>query len=50
MMGNGQFGAKGLKNGKYFYMSGDDKYSVNARGRWTPNETALTKLMPLIPV
>ena len=39
VLGNGQFGAKGLKNGSYYFMSGDTKYSVNARGRWTP-ETA----------
>jgi TonB-linked SusC/RagA family outer membrane protein len=45
LLGNGNFGAKALKNGKYFYMSGDDKYSVNARGRWTP-ETAETATHP----
>ena len=40
MLGNGSFGAYGLKNySSYYYMSGDAKYSVNARGRWTP-ETA----------
>lgn len=39
MLGYGQFGAYGLKNNSYYYMSGDTKYSVNARGRWTP-ETA----------
>lgn len=39
MLGNGQFGAYAMKNGSYYYMSGDAKYSVNARGRWTP-ETA----------
>jgi len=39
MLGNGQFGAYGMKNTSYYYMSGDAKYSVNARGRWTP-ETA----------
>jgi hypothetical protein len=39
MLGNGQFGAYGMKNGSYYYMSGDAKYSVNVRGRWTP-ETA----------
>ena len=39
LIGNGQFGADGLKNGTYYFMSGEDKYSVNARGRWTP-ETA----------
>ncbi len=39
IVGNGQFGAYGMKNNGYYYMSGDAKYSVNARGRWTP-ETA----------
>ena len=39
MLGNGQFGGKTVNNGSYYYMSGDSKYSVNARGRWTP-ETA----------
>ena len=36
MLGDGQFGAKGLMNGSYYFMSGDAKYSVNARDRWTP--------------
>ena len=45
LLGNGQFGGKAMKNSKYFYMSGDDKYSVNARGRWTP-ETAETATHP----
>ena len=39
VLGNGQFGAKGMKNGSYYFMSGETKYSVNARGRWT-TETA----------
>ena len=44
MLGNGQFGGKTVKNdpnyyGRYYCMSGENKYSVNARGRWTP-ETA----------
>lgn len=39
MLGNGQFGGKRVNNGSYYYMSGQNKYSVNARGRWTP-ETA----------
>ena len=34
-----------MKNGSYYYMSGDAKYSVNARGRWTP-ETAETATHP----
>ena len=33
VLGNGQFGAKGMKNSSYYYMSGDAKYSVNARNR-----------------
>jgi hypothetical protein len=45
VLGNGQFGAKGLKNGSYYYMSGDAKYSINALGRWTP-ETAATATHP----
>ncbi len=39
MLGNGQFGAYGMMNNSYYYMSGENKYSVNARNRWTP-ETA----------
>ena len=45
MLGNGQFGAKGMMNGGYYFMSGEAKYSVNARGRWTP-ETAATATHP----
>ena len=47
MVGNGQFGANGMKNNgnNYYYMSGDNKYSVNALGRWTP-ETAATATHP----
>ena len=36
ILGNGQFGAKAMANGSYYFMSGDAKYSVNARDRWTP--------------
>ena len=39
ILGNGQFGAYAMKNNSYYYMQNNDKYSVNARGRWTP-ETA----------
>jgi len=39
MLGSGGFGGSGMKNNSYYYMSGESKYSVNARGRWTP-ETA----------
>ena len=45
MLGNGNFGANGLKNNSYYFMQGTDKYSVNARGRWTP-ETAGTATHP----
>ena len=38
-LGNDQYGAYGMKNNSYYYMSGENKYSVNVRGRWTP-ETA----------
>ena len=45
MLGNGQWGAKGMKNNSYYYMEYNNKYSVNARGRWTP-ETAATATHP----
>ena len=45
VLGNGQFGAKGMKNNSYYFMSGEAKYSVNARGRWTA-ETANTATHP----
>ena len=48
MVGNGQFGAYGMKtNGStsYYYMDREAKYSVNVRGRWTP-ETAATATHP----
>ena len=45
MLCNGNFGAKGMMNGSYYFMSGDAKYSVNARNRWTP-ETATTATHP----
>ena len=46
MLGDAQIGANGMKNtSSYYYMSGADKYSVNAYGRWTP-ETAETATHP----
>jgi TonB-linked SusC/RagA family outer membrane protein len=45
VLGNGQFGAYGMANGSYYFMSGNAKYSVNALGRWTP-ETATTATHP----
>ena len=41
MLGNGQFGAYGMKNNTYYYMSTDNKYSVNVLGRWTPETAAV---------
>ena len=45
VLGNGQFGGSAMKNNSYYYMQGENKYSVNARGRWTP-ETANTATHP----
>ena len=45
VLGNGSFGAKGMMNGSYYFMSGEAKYSVNARNRWT-QETANTATHP----
>ncbi len=45
VLGNGQFGAKAMKNNGYYFMQGESKYSVNVRGRWTP-ETAETATHP----
>lgn len=36
VIGSAQFGAYGMRNSTYYNMTGEDKYSVNARGRWTP--------------
>ena len=33
LVGNGQFGAYGMKNNSYYYMQSDNKYSVNVRDR-----------------
>ena len=45
VLGNGSFGAKGMMNSSYYFMSGEAKYSVNARNRWT-QETANTATHP----
>ncbi|MBR6319881.1 MAG: SusC/RagA family TonB-linked outer membrane protein [Prevotella sp.] len=45
VLGNGQFGAYDMRNNSYYYMQGENKYSINARGRWTP-ETAATATHP----
>lgn len=50
MLGDAQIGASGMKNtSSYYYMSGADKYSVNAYGRWTP-ETAETATHPRLTI
>ena len=45
MAGNGNFGAKGLKNNQLYWVYGDGKYSDVQLGRWTP-ETAATATYP----
>lgn len=36
----GGFGAKGIKNNDYWWIAGDDKYSVVVRDAWTPETVA----------
>lgn len=45
MLGTGSFGAYGLKNSSYYWVSGDSKYSAVVRDRWT-KETAETATYP----
>lgn len=45
MLGTGGFGAKGVKNSSYWWVSGEGKYSAAVRGRWTA-ETAETATYP----
>lgn len=49
ILGTGGFGAKAIKsdseNTNYWWISGQDKYSKEVRGRWTP-ETAATATYP----
>ncbi len=44
-LGTGQFGAYGVKNGDYYWVNGDDKYSAVVRDRWT-EETKNTASYP----
>ena len=44
-LGTGQLGAYGMKNGDYYWISGDDKYSAVVRNRWT-EETKNTATYP----
>ncbi len=45
VLGTGGFGAKGVKNNSYWWVSGNGKYSAAVRDRWTP-ETAGTASYP----
>lgn len=44
-LGIGRFGSYSMKNGSYFWIDGEDKYSVVVRDRWTP-ETQNTAKYP----
>lgn len=44
-LGLGRFGADAVKNGSYFWIGGEDKYSEVVRNRWTP-ETAANATYP----
>lgn len=44
-LGTGRFGAKAMKNSSYFWVDGEDKYSVVVRDRWT-EETKNTATYP----
>ena len=45
LLGIGGFGGHAMKDNKYWWISGNDKYSAAVRGRWTP-ETAATATYP----
>ena len=45
MLGVGGFGGHAIKNGSYWWISGENKYSAVVRNRWTP-ETAATATYP----
>lgn len=44
-LGTARFGAYGMKNSSYFWVDGEDKYSIVVRNRWTP-ATAATATYP----
>ena len=44
-MGVGRFGANAMRSGSYFWIDGEDKYSVVVRDRWT-EESKLTAKYP----
>ena len=43
--GTGGFGGHAIKNGSYYWVAGDTKYSAEVRGRWT-EATAATATYP----
>lgn len=45
LLGTGNFGAYGMKNSSYYWISGDNKYSAIVRNRWT-EETMSTATYP----
>ncbi|WP_293783204.1 SusC/RagA family TonB-linked outer membrane protein [uncultured Pedobacter sp.] len=45
VLGTGRYGAKAMKNSNYFWVDGEDKYSIVVRDRWTP-ETQATATYP----
>lgn len=45
VLGTGSFGAYGMKNSSYYWISGDNKYSAIVRNRWT-EETKATATYP----
>lgn len=42
-LGTGRYGAYGMKNSSYFWVDGEDKYSVVVRDRWTADNQANAK-------
>ncbi|WP_029286682.1 SusC/RagA family TonB-linked outer membrane protein [Pedobacter sp. R20-19] len=45
VLGTGRYGAKAMRNSSYFWVDGEDKYSIVVRDRWTP-QTQSTALYP----
>lgn len=42
-LGTGRFGAYAMKNNSYFWVDGEDKYSIVVRDRWTEQTKATAK-------
>jgi len=45
VLGTGRYGAKAMKNSSYFWVDGEDKYSIVVRDRWT-EQTQATATYP----